>query len=67
MFLLDTNVISELRKGDRCDARVAAWYAATREADLFISVIVAGEIRRGVERLRTVTEITLPRAKRRNP
>ena len=52
MFLLDTNVISELRKGDRCDARVAAWYAGTREADLFISVIVAGEIRKGVERLR---------------
>ena len=52
MFLLDTNVISELRRGDRCDARVAAWYAATREADLFISVLVAGEIRRGVERLR---------------
>ena len=52
MFLVDTNVISELRKGDRCDARVAAWFAGTREADLFISVIVAGEIRRGVERLR---------------
>ena len=52
MFLLDTNVISELRKGDRCDARVVAWYAGTREADLFISVLVAGEIRRGVERLR---------------
>ncbi len=52
MFLLDTNVISEVRKGDRCDARVAAWYADTRESDLFISVIVAGEIRKGVERLR---------------
>ena len=52
MFLLDTNVISELRKGDKCDARVAAWYAGIPEADLFISVIVAGEIRRGVERLR---------------
>jgi len=52
MFLLDTNVISELRKGDKCDARVAAWYAGIPEVDLFISVIVAGEIRRGVERLR---------------
>ena len=52
MFLLDTNVISELRKGDKCDARVAAWYAGIPEADLFISVIVAGELRKGVERLR---------------
>ena len=52
MFLLDTNVISELRKGDQCDARVAAWYAGIRDADLFISVLVTGEIRRGLERLR---------------
>lgn len=52
MFLLDTNVISELRKGDKCDARVAAWYAGIPEADLFTSVIVAGELRKGVERLR---------------
>lgn len=52
MFLLDTNVISELRKGDKCDARVATWYAGIPEADLFISVIVAGELRKGVERLR---------------
>ena len=52
MFLLDTNVISELRKRDRCDARVAAWYARIPEADLFISVVVTGEIRKGVERLR---------------
>jgi hypothetical protein len=51
MFLLDTNVSSELRKGDRGDGRIAAWYAGTREADLFISVLVAGEIRGGVERL----------------
>ena len=52
MFLLDTNVISELRKGDKCAARVAAWYAGIPEADLFTSVIVAGELRKGVERLR---------------
>jgi hypothetical protein len=52
MYLLDTNIISEVRKGERCDARVAAWYAATRSDDLFISVLVAGEIRNGVERLR---------------
>ena len=52
MFLLDTNVISEVRKGGRCNGRVAAWFAGVRDADLFISVIVTGEIRKGVERLR---------------
>lgn len=51
MFLLDTNVISELRKRDKCDARVAVWYAGIPEGDLFISVVVAGELRKGVERL----------------
>lgn len=52
MFLLDTNVISEVRKGERCNPRVAAWFTAVRDTDLFISVLVTGEIRRGVERLR---------------
>ena len=52
MFLLDTNVIAEVRKGGRCNGRVAAWFAGVRDADLFISVIVTGEIRKGVERLR---------------
>lgn len=53
MFLIDTNVISELRKGNRCDARVAAWYAAVEETDLFLSVLVTGEIRKGIELART--------------
>lgn len=52
MYLLDTNVISEVRKGARGDARVAAWYAATPDDDLFISALVVGEIRNGVERVR---------------
>ena len=52
MFLLDTNVVSEVRKGERCNAGVAAWFASVADADLFISVVVTGEIRRGVERLR---------------
>lgn len=50
-FLLDTNVISELRKR-RCDPRVARWFAAVRDNDLFISVLVLGELRRGVESIR---------------
>jgi len=48
-FLLDTNVISEVRKGPRCDANVAAWYAGLEDSDLFLSVLVLGEIRKGVE------------------
>ncbi len=49
MFLIDTNIISEVRKGDRCNARVAAWYADIENADLFLSVLVTGEIRKGIE------------------
>lgn len=49
MFLLDTNIISEVRKGGRCDRRVANWYASIEDSDLFLSVLVLGEIRRGVE------------------
>ena len=52
MYLLDTNVISEVRKGARCDPNVAAWYAKVRDDELFLSVLVIGEIRQGLERLR---------------
>ena len=52
MFLLDTNVISELRKGLKCDPAVARWYRGVREDEIFLSVLVIGEIRQGIERLR---------------
>jgi predicted nucleic acid-binding protein len=52
MFLLDTNVISELRKGSRADPGVVAWITPIDDADLFLSVVVSGELRQGVERLR---------------
>jgi len=48
-FLIDTNVISEVRKGTRCDPSVAAWWQGVDEADLFLSPLVLGEIRKGVE------------------
>ena len=48
-YLIDTNIISEVRKGERCDPNVAAWYAAIDETELYLSVLVAGEIRRGIE------------------
>lgn len=51
-YLIDTNIISEVRKGDRCDANVAAWYASIADEDLFLSTLVVGEIRKGVELLR---------------
>ena len=51
-FLLDTNVVSELRKRERCDAGVAGWMAAADPDSLFLSVLVIGEIRRGIERVR---------------
>ena len=50
--LIDTNIISEVRKGARCDQRVAAWYASIADQDLFLSTLVLGEIRKGVERAR---------------
>jgi len=53
MYLIDTNVISEVRKGRRCDPRVSLWYKRIRDDELFLSVLVIGEIRQGIEQLRT--------------
>lgn len=52
-LLLDTNVISEIRKGPRCDRNVARWYSATMGNELFVSVLVFGEIRKGIELTRS--------------
>src|SRR6202043_3607986 len=49
-YLIDTNVISEVRKGDRCNRYVASWYASIDDADIYLSVLVLGEIRGGIER-----------------
>ena len=50
-FLLDTNVVSELRK-KRPHPGVAAWSDRHEAADFFISSLVIGEVRAGVEKLR---------------
>ena len=50
-YLLDTNVVSELRKPNR-DRRVASWFEQVESSDLYLSVLVAGEVRQGIERLR---------------
>jgi predicted nucleic acid-binding protein len=51
-YLIDTSIISEARKGARCDPNVSTWYASVADDDLFLSTLVLGEIRRGVERVR---------------
>lgn len=53
MFLIDTNIISEVRKADRCDPQVAAWFASIDDSDLYLSVLVTGEIRKGIELARS--------------
>lgn len=51
-FLLDTNVLSELRKGAGCDSRVRQWARSTIGERHCISVLSLGEIRKGIEVLR---------------
>ena len=48
-FLIDTNIISEVRKGPRCHPAVAAWWSSVAEDDLWLSALVLGEIRKGVD------------------
>jgi predicted nucleic acid-binding protein len=54
VYLVDTNVISEVRKRQRANKGVLAFFrqAVKSDADLFLSVVTVGELRRGVELLR---------------
>ena len=52
MYLLDTNVVSELRKGTRGDRNVNAWYSRVAEEETFLCALVIGEIRKGIETIR---------------
>ena len=47
-YLIDTNVISEINKGARCHPKVASWYKTVTDNDLHLSVLVLGEIRKGI-------------------
>ena len=49
-YLIDTNVLSELRR-KRPDPRVVSWLQARPRQSLFLSVLVLGEIRKGIERI----------------
>lgn len=51
IYLIDTNILSEQRK-QRPDDGVVAWLERTAPADLRLSVITVGEVRRGITRLR---------------
>jgi toxin FitB len=51
-YLIDTNVISELRKGDRADRAVVSWFAEIADEEVFLSALTLGEIRRGIESIR---------------
>jgi predicted nucleic acid-binding protein len=46
-FLLDTNLVSELRKRERCAPKVSAWAKTVLPNQDFLSVLVVGELRRG--------------------
>lgn len=51
-YLLDTNVISELRKGERADPHVRTWFSELADEEIFLSILTIGEIRRGIENVR---------------
>ncbi|QIN80308.1 PIN domain-containing protein [Rubrobacter marinus] len=51
-FVLDMNVVSEARKGTRMNVGVARWFSAVEPEELYLSVLVVGEIRQGIEGLR---------------
>lgn len=51
-YLVDTNVVSELRMAPRCHPLVQSWYDVTPLEELYLSVLTLGEIRRGVEKRR---------------
>jgi toxin FitB len=54
MYLIDTDVISEARKGDKTNPGVRTFFveAARKEIPLYVSVVTLGELRQGVEHIR---------------
>ncbi len=52
MYLVDTNVISEARKGLKANPGVKKFFKETDAADIYLSAQTIGEIRRGLENIR---------------
>ena len=51
-YLLDTNVLSEIRKSQRLrNSSVFAWWQTMRNESVFLSVLVLGEVRKGIDLL----------------
>ena len=50
-YLLDTNVVSELRRGERTNRGVVEWFAGVADEELYLSVLTAGELRRGIDNI----------------
>jgi toxin FitB len=63
-YLLDTNVVSELRKRTRASATVSSWFAGVDANDLFLSALVVGELRQGTERIRRRDPVAAERLER---
>jgi len=55
-YLLDTNVLSEVRKSQG-NPGVKAWFDSVRSDELYLSVLVLGEVRQGIERLQRRDEV----------
>jgi len=51
-FLLDTNIVSDLRRQSRSRAALLAWFTEQAPDALYLSVVTLGEIRQGIEQLR---------------
>ena len=51
-FLIDTNVLSEMRKGARANQGVRDWFSQVDGDRLYVSVLTLGEIRLGIEQIR---------------
>lgn len=51
MYLIDTNVVSEARKGKNANSGVQSFWKSVDASDLYLSVQTIGEIRRGIENI----------------
>jgi len=51
-YPIDANIISEFRKGSACKPRIVAWYGSIGDESIYLSGLVLGEIRKGIERAR---------------
>lgn len=57
MFLIDTNVVSEARRGPQADSGVRDFFHATDADETFLAAITLGELRRGVEKVNLLGDV----------